>query len=87
MSETNEELREIAKKVVSIVIAQDEKETVTVGDLLKAHILFERERCAKIASEEPRRCQNATDDYSKGYLDGSLATAGAIRRRIEKEGS
>lgn len=42
----------------------------------------ERERCAKIASEEPKNCQNATDDYSKGYLDGSLATGGAIRRRI-----
>ena len=45
----------------------------------------ERERCAKIASEEPKNCQNPTDDYSKGYLDGALATAGAIRRRILKD--
>mgnify|MGYP001792011780 CR=1 FL=1 len=70
---------EIVKRVASVILATDGKETVTVGDLLKTHILHERERCAKIA-ESPACCCKEEDLH-----DGCCGTCGTrIATEIRK---
>lgn len=45
---TTQELETEIKRIVGTIVAKDEKDQVTIGDLIKAQIMLERENCCKL---------------------------------------